>query len=307
MSMEAGIWARFWQYQKERYPFLAYLVLIGTFSFSAVSFSRLAAGRPGFIDWGDFAVCVVNTVGLFFLVRIFDEHKDYEDDIRFRRDLPVPRGLISLAELRRFAWGFFALMVLLDAWFVPRMLPFLGLMLGWLGLMGKEFFVSGWLKRNWVWYVLSHMFIIPFVDVYASGFDWILENAEAPPALAWFFGLSYLNGIVLEIGRKIRPAGGESEGVDTFSSRLGPKVATWLWWFCLLGTVFLAWKGLEAARIDPVFAWILLALAGGMTLPMFLFFGKPGPATAKGIEYASALWTLALYLCVGGIPMLLSL
>ena len=42
------------------------------------------------------------------------------------------------------------------------------------------------------------------------------------------------------------------------------------------------------------------------SFPAFLFLKKPTPKLAKGIELTSALWTILMYLTLGGIPMLLN-
>lgn len=200
-----GFLSRFWTYQSERFPFLAHGPLIAVFSFSAIAYSRLCRGATGFIDWKIYLAGVFCTVTLFLLVRIFDEHKDAEDDALYRPELPVPRGLISLSELRRVGHVVFVLQLLVITTFFPKMFWFFGIVLAYLCLMGVEFFVPDWLRRHQFWYVTSHMFIIPLVDVFASGLDWYLGGFAPPAGLLFFFLVSYLNGIVLEIGRKIRP------------------------------------------------------------------------------------------------------
>ena len=73
---------RFYIYQKERFPFLAHGVMIAAFTFSAVSYSRICRGGTDFIKWSDFLIGIFATITLFFLVRIFDEFKDKEDDAK---------------------------------------------------------------------------------------------------------------------------------------------------------------------------------------------------------------------------------
>ena len=95
-----SFFVRFYIYQKERFPFVGYIILIGVFTFSAISYSRICRGENGFIDWKHYLIGIITTFTLFFLVRIFDEFKDKEEDAKYRKYLPVPRGLISLKELR---------------------------------------------------------------------------------------------------------------------------------------------------------------------------------------------------------------
>ena len=300
----APLWRRLFIYQKERFPLLGHGLLVAAFSFSAVSYSRICRGAEGFVDGRTFAVGVFTTVSLFFLVRVFDEFKDAEDDARYRPELPVPRGLVSLRELAGAGSVLALLLVGLNLYFFPKMLLILGLVIGYLLLMGKEFFVSDWLKRHQFWYVVSHMFIIPLVDVYASGLDWLLAGAAAPVGLLFFFAVSYMNGVVLEVGRKIRTPEGESPGVLTYSAMLGPNRAVGLWLAVLLVTLVLSVLAALFAGYGRVALLVLGVIFVLCALPAILFLNKKNTRNAKMIEHASALWTIGMYLTLGGGPML---
>ena len=101
MNHGKSLFTRFLIYQKERYPFVVYFFLISSFSFSAIAYSRMCRGLIEFISLDKFLVCIFNTILLFFILRILDEFKDQEDDKKYRKYLPVPRGLISLKELKQ--------------------------------------------------------------------------------------------------------------------------------------------------------------------------------------------------------------
>ncbi|HLG04446.1 MAG TPA: UbiA family prenyltransferase [Bacteroidia bacterium] len=304
---ESRLLKRLWIYQKERFPVFGHIPLVAAFTFSAIAYSRICAGKEGFVPWDRFAVGMITTVTLFLLVRIFDEFKDREEDAKYRPGLPVPRGLISLRELATIGILIAFLQIILNGIFTPKMLLLYFVVIGYLLLMGKEFFIGQWLKKHPFWYVTSHMLIIPLVDIYASGIDWLLEGTGAPKGLIYFFIVSYFNGIVLEIGRKIRAPEEESEGVLTYSSMLGVKKATWLWVIILFIT--LGWA--VAASWFAGYGKTGLALLGIVflvcALPAFLFLIHRTAKKSKLIEYASALWTIAMYLSLGGIPMVLKL
>src|SRR5207248_2175394 len=91
--------ARWWTYQRERFPVVAHGILIAAFSSSAVCFSTLLRGRttpPQLLA----LIVAFGTAFLFFLqLRIADEFKDCEEDSRYRPYRAVPRGLVSLREL----------------------------------------------------------------------------------------------------------------------------------------------------------------------------------------------------------------
>jgi len=297
-------WKRLYQYQKERFPIIGHGALVAAFSFSAVAYSRICRGEAGFIPWPTFLIGILTTVTLFLLVRIFDEHKDAEDDARFRSRLPVPRGLVSLRELRTIGIVVVVVQVLINACFFPKMLLLYGAVLVYLCLMGKEFFIPEWLKKHQFWYVTSHMFIIPLIDVYASGLDWLLAGAEAPAGLLFFFAVSYMNGIVLEVGRKIRAPADEAEGVLTYTHQLGTTRAVWLWLTILLVTCALAVGAADYAHYGRAAFIVLGLIFVGCSLPAWFFLRSFSAKSAKAIEYASALWTIAMYLSLGGLPMI---
>lgn len=300
----APFFKRLYLYQKERFPILGHGLLVAAFSFSAISYSRICRGAAGFVDWRTFAVGIFTTVSLFFLVRIFDEFKDAEDDARFRKELAVPRGLISFRELFIMGIVVVAAQVALNLYFFPKMLLIYVVIIGYLLLMGKEFFVADWLKKHQFWYITSHMFIIPLIDIYASGLDWLLAGVKAPTGLLFFFAVSYMNGIVLEIGRKIRVPENESEGVLTYTFMLGIGGAVWLWIAVLLITLALSIAASVFAGYGETAFFVLSIIFVVCALPALLFLRKRTPRLSKMIEYASAFWTISMYLTLGGGPMI---
>jgi len=305
--VKASLFKRFLIYQQERYPFLAYLFLIGSFSFSAIAYSRICRDLTMFVTADKFLVCIFNTITLFFILRIVDEFKDKEDDQKYRSYLPVPRGLISLTELKYIGIFTFVLQVVITFIFFPQMVLLLAVIYLYLFLMTKEFFVKTWLKRNQFWYVTSHMLIIPLVDVFASGFDWLLENEQAPTGLLFFFAVSFMNGIVLEIGRKIKAPENEENGVLSYTFQLGTKRAVFLWLTVLLLTLFLAFFACQYARHSTDTYVALTFIFAICSVPAILFLAQQNKRNSKLIEYSSALWTFSMYLLLGGIPMLISL
>lgn len=300
----SSFFTRLYIYQKERFPFLAHGLLVAAFSFSAISYSRICRGAFGFVSGTTFLMGIFITITLFFLVRIFDEFKDAEDDAKYRSELPVPRGLVSLQELKWLAIVIAIMQLIVNIFLFPKMLVIYFIVIGYLLLMGKEFFVPGWLKKHQFWYVTSHMFIIPLVDVYASGLDWKLENVLPPSGLLFFFAVSYMNGIVLEIGRKIRGPENEAEGVLTYSSILGANRATLLWILILLSTLVLSIAASVFAGYGLVAVIVLGVLFIVCSSPAFIFLKNKSQKVSKYIEYASALWTIMMYLTLGGGPMI---
>jgi len=116
-----------------------------------------------------------------------------------------------------------------------------------------------------------------------------------------------MNGVVLEVGRKIKTPEKESEGVLTYSSMLGPNKAALLWLVMLLSTLVLS----IAASYYAGYGWMAFFILSGVfavcALPAFVFLKKKTNGISKMIELSSALWTVMMYLSLGGIPMLIEL
>ncbi len=295
-------WRRFLIYQNERFPFLGHGLLVASFSFSAIAYSRICRGAEGFVELSTYLVGIATTISLFFLVRVFDEFKDAEDDAIHRRHLPIPRGLISFKELAVLGGIAVLFQLLLNAIYFPKMLIMYFIVMGYLCLMGKEFFIATWLKKHQLWYVVSHMLIIPLIDIYASGLDWILNDVPAPKGLLFFFAVSFMNGLVLEVGRKIRIP--EKEEFNTYSTLLGAAKATWLFLGVLVTTLVLSLCASWFAGYGVTGLLILIIFFIVCASPAFLFLKTPTHTYSKMIEYASALWTIAMYLTLGGVPMI---
>ena len=304
MSLRQSIAYRFYLYQKERFPFLAHGLLIAVFSFSAVSYSRICRGMEDFIPLKVFLPGIFTTITFFLLLRISDEFKDASEDKQFRPYLPVPRGLITLKELKWIAIIVVLMQLLIQLWAFPSMLGLYALAFLYLGLMTVEFFVPNWLKKKQLIYVASHMMIIPLIDIYAAGLDWHISKAEAPHGLVFFLAVSYMNGVVIEFGRKIKPAHKEEEGVVTYSKLYGPDRAALYWIIVLLLTLALSFAASAFAGHGFWTYLVLLVLFIFCSLPAIVFMRNKREKLGKMIESASGIWTIGMYLILGGAPMI---
>ena len=247
-----------------------------------------------------FATCL-----LFFLgLRIADEFKDFEEDSLYRPYRPVPRGLVNLRELGWVGFGCGTIQLLLALWLAPLLM--IVLLAGWLYLMlmSVEFFARDWLKMRPITYLWTHMFIMPIVDFYATACDWIPSGMKSPPhGLFWFLIASFFNGVLIEIGRKIRAKEDEETGVQTYSYLWGRSKAVVVWLGVMLITGICA--VLAARRID--FGWqvgtvigslFLISIAAGLN-----FISAPHKHGGKRFELLTGIWTLLLYLSLGLIPL----
>jgi 4-hydroxybenzoate polyprenyltransferase len=295
--------SKWWIYQRERFPLIGHGLPVAAFSFSAVCFSRLLRGGE---DWPrrEAAVVAFVTAFLFFLqLRIADEFKDFEEDSRYRPYRPVPRGLVTLRELARVWVGTAVVQLILALWLAPSLTLLLAGVWIYLVLMSKEFFVASWLKRRAVIYMLSHMVIVPLIDFYATACDWWPAQGDPPPGLFWFVVVSYFNGLVIEIGRKIRSPADEEEGVTTYSVAWGRRTAVVVWLAVMAATAVCA---VCAMAVIDFAVPVAIGLGTMLAIAVLLgvrFLRALAPRGGKQIELFAGLWTIGLYLSIGVIPL----
>jgi 4-hydroxybenzoate polyprenyltransferase len=291
---------RWWIYQKERFPLHAHGPLIAAFSACAVAFSSMLRGAPP-PGWQSYVTAFGVCLLMFFQLRIADEFKDREEDARWRPYRPVPRGLVTLSELR--IVFIIAALVQVALVLAHDSRLFLILAAAWIyfTLMTVEFFCRDWLKARPVIYMVTHMGIMPLVDFFGTACEWLPRGAGAPSGLGWFLTASFFNGIVIEIGRKLRQPADEEEGVETYSALWGKSGGAMVWVGAMVCTFVCA--GMAAARIGfaaPLVAGLAIVLGIALLmLPGYLRGSLPG----KRIESLTGLWTLTLYLLLGLVPL----
>ena len=183
----------------------------------------------------------------FFQLRITDEFKDYEEDLKYRPYRPVQRGIISLKALGKIGIATIIIQIILAHVINSKLIYFMLLVWIYMFLMTKEFFIKNWLTERILIYALSHVVIMIFITlVIVKGTGYILQDHFSETlylllekyeknifiGLIPLFALNYLNGIVLEIGRKTRRANEEEYGVQTYSKLWGRKKAVFI--LCIL-------------------------------------------------------------------------
>lgn len=302
-TARAGLPIRLWRYQQERFPLVKHGVLIACFSFCAVCLSALLRGDLAWPSWQSGLTAFVVLLLAFLQLRIADECKDYASDARYRPERPVPRGLVTLTELRVVGWVAAAVQAILACWLHPLLLLPLGMIWGYMGLMRVEFGVPTWLQQRPFAYLWTHMLIVPLLDGFATAVDWLPHGRAIPPGLGWFLAVSFFNGIVIEIGRKTWAPPQERTGVESYSSIWGIKHAIAVW----LAAIGLALSSALVVAWQINFFWpvglTLLSMASVLTWQGVGFVRRPTPAGAKWLENSSGLWVAGLYLILGIMPM----
>ncbi|HEX8674304.1 MAG TPA: hypothetical protein VF710_20565 [Longimicrobium sp.] len=303
-ALRAPLAARLWTYQRERFPLAVYLPLIGISAACAAMYSAAARGRPGLPALPVLAVTTLTAIGFFFLLRVADEHKDAELDVRARPELPVPRGLVTLGELRRVGAVVALAAVTANALVEPRLLWVLAPAAAWAALMAREFFVPEWLRARPLAYLLSHMVVMPLLFAYLTAVDWIASDAAPPRTLGLFLAVAFLNGLLVEIGRKLRAPADERPGVETYTQTWGMRPAFFVWLSVLALAALVALAAARAAGAGNIAALGLVVSALLAAWPAIAFLRAPRTSRAKATETVAGVWTLASYLLLGLAPIL---
>ncbi|MCL2019516.1 MAG: UbiA family prenyltransferase [Oscillospiraceae bacterium] len=296
---------KWWVYQKERFPLAGYIPLMATFGFSSLSYSlhlRNADAALSDISIPQMITAIVVTLFWFMLLRIADEHKDFEEDMQFRPYRPVQRGLITLKELRIFGAVLVLLMVALSIWVDLRLLWLLLLGFVWLAFMSLEFGIPKWLKAHPTIYLISHMLIMPFIDLYATAVEWLPSGGVFSFGIVLYMISSFCDGTVVEVGRKLRAPENEEYGVDTYTHIWGAKKAMVVWMICMTisgtSTVVAGFQVNVGFEIMVVLLLhYIIALSSAVK-----FAKKPTPKNAKAFKILPGIWMILMHTMLGVLP-----
>ena len=291
-------------YQRERFPLAAHAPLVAAFSASAVCFSYLLRGHVGAPRPAAFLVAFATSLLFFLQLRIADEFKDFAEDSRFRPYRPVPRGLVTLRELAWVGVAAAGVQLALALWLAPPLALLLCPAWVWFALMSREFFAPRWLRAHPLVYMGSHLLIVPLIDFYATACDWrAAGDRDAPAGLAWFLVVSYLNGMVIEIGRKMRAPADEEPGVETYSGLWGVRGAVRVWLLAIVATGVAAFAASARIGTDVPTLLMLVVLVTTCAAVGERFLRDAAPGRGRWIEAMAGVWTVVLYIGLGAVPL----
>lgn len=160
----------------------------------------------------------------FLMLRVFDEHKDYDLDLLNHPDRVLQSGRVTLGHLK--VLGALAIAaqagtsLWFDGWTVGPVTQCWAVVIAWSSLMAKEFFVGEWLEQRLVPYALSHMIVMPMALVW-------MATMGAGRIEAGDFGLlaalSFLSGAAFEVTRKTKGPEEERDTIQSYSQVWGAR------------------------------------------------------------------------------------
>ena len=291
---------RFLAWANERFP-LANVILTFVLFTAAILFSRLInseAGQPIQVGINDL-VAYLAYYGFFFMLRVFDEHKDYELDCHNHPERVLQSGLITLKDLKILCVVAIAGQALisgwLDGWTLGTVLSGWLVVIIWSSLMAKEFFIGEWLSKRLFLYALSHMVVMPM------GLIWVVAmGSPGQPIEQVVYVLaafSFVSGFTFEVSRKIKAPDDERDTIDSYTKIFGTKGAPMVAFSLVItGALVLCYlMNSILPELHVAFYGVVLLIPVLVASPYLKFIKEPNSELPDKIEAASGVALLLSY------------
>lgn len=301
---------KWYTYQKERFPVVMFGLYIFCIVFAVFCFSYISneilmhsykiwleTPSTNNIEWIKIIPMFIVAFLQFLMVRITDEFKDYEEDCKYRPYRPVPRGLITLKELKILFIICAILQVLITFMFNRGGLILLAIVWAFSGLLSKDFFIKKVLDKHMLFGVFLDEMLMPILVLYLSSYIIIPDmcmNALIFSNLGEILLISYLVSWAVEIARKIRCKEDEEEGVKTYTAVFGIGKATLILIILETLLMLLQIKVLGKAHLPWIIGIYVLT-----NIINLLFVKKKSKKLAKMTELSANIYIIIVYLSMG--------
>jgi hypothetical protein len=271
-------WAR------ERFPLALLGVLVPAYAVAVLYGRALTHARLGATD----VVAFAGVWAFFLLVRVVDEHKDYERDLVEHPGRVLQRGVVTLGQLKALAAVAVAVQLAVVAvtgtwlWWSATIL--------WAALAARDFLLP-WIEGRPVLYPLLHLPLSGLVCV------WMAAIGGGRLSVAGY--LAGALGVVLagtvDVTRKLAPSAGRSYG-----TALGSRGAAAAGALAVAAhtAVLVSLCRLATAAAAPVPLLVAAAAVPLGFLVAYAWTGRPGPARAAlaiAVPVQLAVTALALW------------
>ena len=286
---------RWWVFTQERFEPISHFVMILFF----VAAHWVAVSKTERLDVSVFRVLpiLVGSIAFFFKLRLFDEIKDYEHDIRFNPSRPLARGLLQVPEVK-FAIIFCIFLELIcfgSYGLVP--LATISFSILYSILMYHEFFIGTWLRPRLTLYAVTHTLVSVFLSSSILTALTARSTLSHAPETLKLCASSWFLFNVFEFGRKTFATIEERSDVPSYSKIFTPNGAVVL---VLSQTLIASWL---LAWNNAITAYLLLT---GITLAALgaTYAAQNRKETAKFFRMASSAYIVLVYLgiitCLSG-------
>lgn len=178
-------------------------------------------------DWLRFAGVFALLLSFFFRMRLFDEIKDYEVDLKVNPTRPLARGVLTVRQVKLALLILITLEVVLAASLGPSAFLFHGLAIGYSLMMYEEFFVGEQLRPHLTTYAVTHTFVSVLLGTSAGIAMTGMEVSQLSAAHILFFLANWAFFNLFEFARKTFAPEEERPHVPSYSNIFGCQGA-WL-------------------------------------------------------------------------------
>lgn len=228
-------------FSRERFPLLRHVLLI-VFYVAANALVGLSSVSLNMIPTYKIILCAIAVLAIFLHLRIFDEIKDYKNDLVVHKDRPLARGLISVREAKIAALSLILLELCL-ALFIGHVAFIAAICTVVYSLiMYKEFFIGDWLRPKMATYALAHTLVSCWMSVFVFSAVTGLNFWKISKMFGMFVLANWMIFNIFEFGRKTFGKEEEGELVESYSKRLGPIRAAFNVVFMATVAMYVAYK-----------------------------------------------------------------
>jgi 4-hydroxybenzoate polyprenyltransferase len=168
--------------------------------------------------------------------------------------------------------------------------------------MTVEFGIPKWLKKRPTIYLLSHMMLLPLIDLYATAVEWLPRGGMFSFGIMLYMVSSFCDGTVVEVGRKLRAPENEEYGVDTYTQIWGPKRAMVVW----LLAITISGSSTVLAGFHVGVGYVIMIVLSPLyflAISTAIKFAKiPSPKNAKIFTILPGVWMILMHTMLGLLP-----
>ncbi len=228
VSLDAPLGRRLLAWSRERWrPVQAAGVLL-VYLTVLLFVQALAGGGELSISLGDL-VPFVGLLAYSLLMRVLDEHKDWDHDVEHYPDRVLQTGRVELRHLKVVGAVAFAITLLVslleDGGIGPVTMSW-AILMGWVYLMTKWFFVPGWMRPRRLAATVTSLQQIPLMILWVALM--CTDGESLPAGLPWLMVVVALIGLAVDFGRRLEAPEDERPTLDSYTKTLGTKGAAFV-------------------------------------------------------------------------------
>lgn len=273
----------------ERFNPPSHLVMIVLFTMGTATLADISNTTQ--IIWGTLLATI-----FFLRLRLFDEIKDYETDIAVNPTRPLPRGLLTIFDLKIALIALLVCEALLVSTYLPAALATWGIAALWSLLMYKEFFIPGLIRPYLTTYATSHTLVtLPLTLALITGMsgDKDIQTSEVWAAIG-----AWLVFNIFELGRKTFQPMEERKDVESYSLIWGRFGAIAL---VLAHAGLVAYAFITASSYESMLT-TMLACVGFLVICALLYLFKVEKWSGQVWRAASSVYIILVYGALALLP-----